>query len=48
MDEINMDVNESRKILFEEATADEDLRSGFQSYWAVINIVFQDYINFNI
>ena len=32
MDEINMDVNESRKILFEEATADEDFRSSFQSF----------------
>ena len=32
MDEINMDVNESRKILFEEATADEDFRSSLQSF----------------
>ena len=31
MDEISMDVNESRKILFEEATADDDFRSSFQS-----------------
>ena len=38
-----MDVNESRKILFEEATADEDFRSSFQSNWAIINIVLQHF-----
>ena len=43
MDEISMDVNESRKILFEEATADEDFRSSYQSYWAIINIVLQHF-----
>ena len=43
MDEISMDVNESRKILFEEATGDEDFRSSFQSYWALINIVLQHF-----